>query len=434
MRFAFCLLAVASLYGQPARDPQEVLKQARAKLQELTSHLEKYACIETVDRQYFRRAEPANAPVVASTPAPSCHAAPVTSTGLKLDATDRFRLEVTVSQGREIQAWPGATQFDARGVDQIIRQGPIGTGAFGTYLLGVFENPNVIFAYTGEKMSGATPVLEYSYRVPLEFSRYRVKVGANWQLVAYDGTFWVDPVTLNLRRLTVHSAELPPATTICDASTTLDHQTLHLGDNELLLPVQSKLQIVLESTRETTNTTTFSDCREYQAESALLFDDRPDTEAAAPKRIVRAPLVLPIGVPVTLELMAAIDTDTAAAGDMVSAKVVKAVRKAGATQDLIPAGAIARGRIARLEHHIYPEAYFVIAISFNRVELNGVSSPFAARLEPNNDVAPGLRLDASSRARGLEFWDIGTLVFPSTKSRYVLPAGYTSKWFTLATR
>jgi hypothetical protein len=165
-----------------------------------------------------------------------------------------------------------------------------------------------------------------------------------------------------------------------------------------------------------------------------LFDDRPDTELVAPKRIVRAPLVLPIGLPITLALTAPIDTDTAAAGDIVSAKVVKAVRRLGATQDLIPAGAIARGRIARLERHIFPEPYFVIAISFNRVELNGVSSPFAARLEPNNDIAPGLRLDASSRARGLEFWDIGTFVFPGSKSRYVLPAGYESKWFTLATR
>jgi hypothetical protein len=68
------------------------------------------------------------------------------------------------------------------------------------------------------------------------------------------------------------------------------------------------------------------------------------------------------------------------------------------------------------------------------VELNGVSSPFAARLESNNQPTAGLGFEARPRARGLEFWDIGTFVFPSSRNRYVLPAGYESKWFTLATR
>ena len=406
----------------------------------MTNRLEKYACTETVDRQYFQRVAPASDPAMVRAPEPSCSAGgssktvAASSDGLKQDASDRLRLEVTISQGLEIQAWPGATQFDARGVDEIVHQGPIATGAFGTYLMGVFENPNVIIAYSGEKVAESKTVLEFTYRVPVEVSRYRVKVGTGWQVVAYDGVFWVDPTTFELRRLTVHSSELPPATTICDASTTLDYQTLRVGDSDLLLPRQSRLHIVLNSTRETQNTTTFSGCREYLAESALLFGDRPDTELAAAKLIVRAPLELPIGLPVTLALTAPIDTNTAAAGDLVSAKVVKAVRRPGATQDLIPAGATVKGRIAQLEHHTFPEAYFVIAISYNRVELNGVSSPFAARLESNNQPTAGLGFEARPRARGLEFWDLGTFVFPSSKSRYVLPAGYESKWFTLATR
>ena len=63
-------------------------------------------------------------------------------------------LEVAVSEGHEIYAWPGATRFDTRDVDEIIRQGPIGTGAFGTHLIGVFDNPSVDFHYVGEKPDG----------------------------------------------------------------------------------------------------------------------------------------------------------------------------------------------------------------------------------------------------------------------------------------
>src|ERR1039458_4846425 len=92
MRFAYCLLAATSLYGQTGRDPREVLQQARAKLQMMTSRLEKYACLETVERQYFQRVAPPGVAALTQAPAPSFKAANVAGNGLKLDATDRFRL------------------------------------------------------------------------------------------------------------------------------------------------------------------------------------------------------------------------------------------------------------------------------------------------------------------------------------------------------
>jgi site-specific DNA recombinase len=37
------------------------------------------------------------------------------------------------------------------------------------------------------------------------------------------------------------------------------------------------------------------------------------------------------------------------------------------------------------------------------------------------------------RATGIWFWDVGTFLFPTPKSHYIVPAGFESKWFTLAT-
>jgi hypothetical protein len=411
------------------RDPGEVLDRARANLQAMTQRLSNYACIETVERRYY---EPPPQPQQASCSqiqaARNLRTAPP-----KLAAVDRLRLEVAMSEGHEIHAWPGATRFDTRDVDQIIHQGPTGTGAFGTHLIGVFDNRDVDFHYLGEKPDGNRTVLEYRYRVSAAASRYRVKTGATWQTVPYDGTFWLDAETLDLRHFTIEAGPLPSASSMCGLEAALDYQRVHIGDGDVLLPRQGQLQIVMDNAQETNNVTTFAECREYQTESALHFDAGADVESAIVKPVVRTPVALPIGLPVVLALTAPIDTGTAAAGDPVSAKVMKPVRRSGATEVLIPAGAIVRGRLTRVERHLLPQPYFLIAMSFNRLARGDVSSPFAAKYDSDQELARELGAELRSRARGLEFWDVGTFLFPSSKPTYVLPAGYESKWATLAT-
>ena len=421
LRFAVAFLVLTGLQGQTARDPEKLLESVRSKLQPVTSRLANYACIQTIDRSYFEPEPEAG----------TCK--PVTSGArLNLESTDRLRLEVTVSQGMEIHSWPGATRFDTRSLDHIISGGPIGAGAFATYLTDVFENPGVGFHYEGEKTTGPGASLEFSFHVPLAASHYHVKAGSTWQPTAYDGSFSVDAVSLELQRLTIRTEELPPSTSMCQADTTLEYHRVHIGDGDVLLPRQGQLQTLMRNGRQATNQIAFSDCREYQAESQLRFDNGED-EAATAKLPVRATVALSIGLPITLALAAPIDTDTAAAGDLVSAKVVKPVRRAGSTTTLIPAGATVRGRITRVEHHLLPTPYFLISISFNRLELTGISSPFAARLDRDDELAKQLGANMERRGRGVESWDVGNFVFATSKKRYVLPAGYESQWFTLAT-
>jgi hypothetical protein len=301
----------------------------------MTRRLAKYACIETVERSYY---QPPPQPMRAASCSQIQAARAGRSAPPKLDATDRLRLEVTVSEGHEIHAWPGATRFDTRDVDEIIHQGPIGTGAFDMYLIGVFDNPAVDYQYVAEKPDGSRTMLEYSYRVSAEASRYRVKTGARWQTVPYGGTFWLDAESLDLRRFTVEAGPLPPATSMCQLESALDYQRVRIGDGDVLLPRQGRLTIVMDNAQETNNVTTFGECREYQTESALHFDTDSDVDSAARKPVVRAAVALPIGLPIVLALTAPIDTATAAAGDPVSAKVMKPVRRPGASDILIPAG------------------------------------------------------------------------------------------------
>ncbi|HYW43627.1 MAG TPA: hypothetical protein VE959_12270 [Bryobacteraceae bacterium] len=436
MRFVLFFVAAALAHGQTARDPDAVLDQALARLQEMAHNLEKYVCIETVDRSYYQRVVPREAPARPE-PAPACSqtAAGSASPGdpLRLESTDRVRLEVTVSRGRELHSWPGATRFDSRDVDELIRDGPVSTGAFGGYLASVFGPPGITYHYNGEQSANGKTLFEYGYRVPLEASRLEIKADAAWRPAAYEGDFQLDPQSLELERLTVRTNELPPGAAFCQAATTLDYRRVHIGDSDILLPRQSQLEIVLLNGRETRNVTTFSNCREYQAESEIVFDTSSGAESNATPRAGRGRVALTIGLPVTLALAEPIDTAAASAGDPVAAKVVTPVRRPGSTEELIPAGAVVHGRIRRVEHHLLPAPYFLIALSFNRVEVQGVLSPFAARSEANAELAKELGANLEMRETGIWFWDVGTFLFPTNKSRMVIPAGFESKWFTLAT-
>ena len=105
----------------------------------------------------------------------------------------------------------------------------------------------------------------------------------------------------------------------------------------------SQLEIALNGGRESRNVTTFANCREYQAESEINFDVPSAAEGTATRNTGRGRVVVPLGLPVTLALIDPIDSATAASGDEVAAMVVKAVRRPGASIDLmIPAGALHR--------------------------------------------------------------------------------------------
>jgi hypothetical protein len=436
MRFVLFLVAAGMAHGQAGQNPDTVLEQARAQLQAMALGLEKYVCIETLNRSYYQRVEPLPASGGLDAGPPCGQTAGGSSAQRKpgrLESTDRVRLEVSVSHGHELHSWPGATRFDTRDIDEIIRDGPVSTGAFGGYLAGIFGQPGATFQYHGEQTVNGKTVFEYRYSVSLAASRFLIKAAAGWRPAAYEGEFQIDPQSLELERLSVHATELPSGAAFCEAAATLNYQRMHIGDSDVILPRQSQMEIVLKSGKEVHNVTTFSSCREYQAESEIVFPTTAETESTATRSAGRGRVALPIGLPVTLALAGPIDTDTAASGDPIDAKVVKPVRRQGSAQELIPAGAIVHGRIRRVEHHLLPTPYFLIAVAFNRVDVHGVISPFVVHGEANTELVRELGANLEIRDTGIWFWGVGTFLFPSNKSRTVIPAGFESKWFTLAT-
>jgi len=430
MQLILALLACFAVVWAQS-EPDAVLERVRAKVQGLTRRLDRYVCVETVNRSYFSPLPSRSKP-----PGSSSCPAPVpggVEESRELTSTDRLRVEVTVSQSRELHSWAGATGFDTREIDQLIENGPVSTGSFALYLSNIFDRPGVQFHYEGEEREGGRRELRYRYEASAQTSHFELKSGTARLPVAFEGKFWVDPETLDLVRLTVRASQVPAETGLCGVTSTLDYHLLRIGDGNVMLPRQGQLNIDYRDGRTTRNDTTFSSCREYQAESEVRFDvPAGESSAASGSPAGRRRIVLPLGLPLTLALLNPIDSDSAATGDSVSARVVKPVRRAGTAEDLIPAGAIVYGRIRRMEHHLSPEPYFLIAIAFNRMEINGSLAPFAARHETDPKLVRELGASLTLRATGIWFWDVGTFLFPTSKSRLTIPAGFESTWFTLA--
>jgi hypothetical protein len=182
---------------------------------------------------------------------------------------------------------------------------------------------------------------------------------------------------------------------------------------------------------DTNNRTTFSDCREYKAESTISFGGN---DAANPdSQPVRAATAaeIPSGIHLELELVSAIDIRSAAAGDRISAKISRTSDRKQA-----PVGAIVSGRITLLRHElILPSAQ--IAMAFDRIALNRGETRLAARPDrpapharsvPNGFQPRGVDLDLpapGAASNGASF------TFPA-KTDFVLKPGFKSEWVTIA--
>ncbi len=429
------LFAAAIVHGQTAPDPADVLRRARANINAATARLPKYACVQTINRTYLAPAQPNRGN-------PSCgQMAADNKSGknpLRPDVSDRLRLDVAQGAEREIDSWAGATRFDIAAIDRIVSRGPIGTGSFGGYLVDIFNNDATKYAFIGEKTRDGSHVLVYGYAVMQGASHYRIQYGApegdTWWTTPYGGTFEVDPVSLDIGRITLQTAELPGKTGLCEADSTLDYQRLQIGDGTFLLPRQSQIRLALRDGRATENEIAFTDCREYQAQSVVHFDAPSATPAAATESAERPRAPLPAGLTVELRLATPIDTDTAAAGDPVSAAVVRAVHPPHSAETLIPAGAVAHGRLNLIERHLLPIAHVIVGIAWESLEIDGEPSPFAALLEGKNGGASMVTSLAGTMLKTpVPDGPPNSFVFVGEK-RHVMAAGGTSFWITAASK
>ena len=428
--------AIVCLHAQP--EPGDLLQRVTKKVLETVGRLPKYMCTQTIDRSQY---EPAAGPAGHSCDTPATVDTPMEISlgvekrkALRLTTSDRLRLDVAVSAGREMYSWVGESRFEDRSLFQLVRTGALSTGSFASLLMVVFRDDEASFSYKGEVTEAGRQLADFEFRVPVQSSHYLYSGAGNRVTTGYYGDILVDPKSADLIRLAVHTEGLPPETGSCEASTTLDYSRVRLNGAEFLLPNRGQLHILDANGVELENGTVYSGCHEFLGESTLRFDAAPEDAAAAGKATAAAD-ELPGGLPFTIALSNNLDVTAAAAGDKMSAKLTAAIRDTKG-QILVPKGATVTARIVQIRRFYVPEPALRLVLKPETVDIAGKPQPLAA--------APDSRAPAFSNSKAtlqrryntvtLDNQDPQAAVFFFWNARgsFVQSGGFESKWLTVA--
>lgn len=427
---AVLLLAAAGQLAPAAEpDPKEVLKKMMARVADNDNSIQNYTCIETVQRVYFQPA--------ASTLDRSCSTLlaqrqhPTPDMVLKLQAIDRLRLDVAHTEKGEIFSWAGANRFSDSFVDELVREGPMGTGAFSAFLSVIFVTDAKTVLYVGTVVFHGRRLMQYTFEVPQDKSHYMVRqMDGGRAPAAYSGSVLVDPDTGEPVHLSVRTDELPEATGSCQTVAELDYKRTRIGERQLLLPETAHQRFISRNGHETENSTTFASCREYSSESTVNFYQDPEpASGGAGKTPAAAPPTIPAGLRLVFELASQVDTNTAAVGDRFTGKLAEPLRDG--RHVLAPKGALVEGRITTMSIQYLPSQSGLIGLSPRTVEVKGTKVRLAALPDPRT-VAPTM---GKNPKKGLKIFlpprgDYSG-IFHFAGAAYIFPRGTVTEWVTV---
>ncbi|HWC99673.1 MAG TPA: hypothetical protein VG456_23090 [Candidatus Sulfopaludibacter sp.] len=400
-------------------DPALVLQRATIKVRVRAASLPNYTCVETVTRDFYTPRTSATHRSC-STVIGQLSQDPGQDDNLRFTVTDRLRLDVTLTDKGEIYSWAGAASFEDADIGQLVRRGPIGTGSFGAMLAVLFgQDPST---FTFERTVDG--LLEYSFHVPQEQSRYKVKTAESWVYTAYSGAFRLDPETAEVARLTIRTAELPASTGSCQTTTSMEFLPVKIGDREFPLPQHGQQRFVDINGDEVDNTTSLASCREYRGESTVSFFADPAAAGPTPGVPAAPPVSLPPGLKFTFELTTPISAATAAGGDPFSGRLVSPLRDSRGKL-IAPAHALVEGRLLRFQNEHAAPKESTLVLRLRTIEIAGVKVPLLVDRDwSHTRLAKGAKIQVPYR------WETNAALFSLPGEHAVWKAGWRSDWIT----
>ncbi len=156
--------------------------------------------------------------------------------------------------------------------------GALSMGDFGTTMREIFEPfSHTQFQWERWATLHARRSHVFSYRVPLEYSKYSIaykgeaKGDESTVLVGYHGEIFVDRELSTITRITVHADSIPLAFPVQQADETLDYDFTKIGDSEFFLPLVADLRMHTGRVWEK-NVKQFRLYRKFSADAVIKFD------------------------------------------------------------------------------------------------------------------------------------------------------------------
>lgn len=429
-------LTCEALTAADQLEPSQVLQRAIGRIAENTRALKRLTCEEHTTRKfYLSSAKQTNT----AADAPSWE-------GRNLFWSDRVRVELSLFDGKNVFSWVGGGRFDSD-LDSLITDGATLSGVLGPFDVSVLLNdadPSR-FRYDGTAPAFGSTLAKYSYEVSAEKSHLLFPDRSGKRTaVAYEGFFLIDPERADLRRLSIELHQFPRNAQISLGTVTTDYGAQSISGAGAFVPKNSTMRLLFKEGQLADNEMQYTNCHVFQAQSAVRFGDAPPPNAAALAKSIAEQLpALPKNRIVKLALNTAIDSSTAATGDAVEAHVVRALKsKDGRT--VIPAGAVAHGRILRLIQYASPYNSIELVLRFDSIDIQGQIVPL--RLSPPDTETPAPNRDSPfmvgtqrmpvfvvqdqsrlNQAEDDRKSGTRTLEFNRTDHLH-LPAGYVTEW------
>ncbi len=419
------------LHAQPDQD--ELLRRAIAQVRDTVDRLPRYVCTQTIDRvELYTSADR------------TCDWWPPPDS-FRASYSERVRVDVLSTAGGELYSWAGEDQFHNQDLFQLVHTRRLSTGGFSGLLRSIFGNDNA-FSSDGEVTERGRKLRQYSFRVPREKSEYWFGTGAERRIVDCEGSFLLDPETANLVRLEVKPSEPPQVTGVCQATTTLNYGRTRVNDSDFLLPTSSLFEFVTTRGEEDRNSSAYSNCHEFLAESTLRFEPPKPGQQPSTKAPDQGTLASPEGLPFRVVFTQDIAFRTAAAGDTFAAKLATSIRDASG-RVLVPAGTPVFARIldadlwrGRGRDGIVLGAHLIFRLE--SMTMAGTKRPFVATAAQRVESSDPINVDSPTN-RNVPGWIrqpdlVGLVLAPNTailefygvRPNFVLKAGKQSKWRT----
>ena len=437
------LFSIAVVVPAQDDDPKDLLRRVSLNVQETVGRLPKYVCTQTINRIEYQ-------PPPAST-VPSCDRLAAERKAGKAErrvaSSDRLRIDVAAGLTREafgvtdeMYSWVGANHFDDRGLSELVRRGAYSTGSFLSFLVTIFGGNIANFSYDGDKVENGRALVEFGFQFPLEKSNMMYFYGLGGEpnrnaAAAYEGSFSIDPKTLDLVRLAVRISP-PRETGACEANQVLDYSRVNLNGNDFLLPREARLDILNLDGKEMANRISYSSCHEFRGQSTVSFEAPPDTTQTPAEERPEPLANLPPGIPFKLSFNEAIDSGKAAAGDVITARLTTPIgQRTGPV--LVPQGALVTARIVKAQHVYGKERLFILAIKLESVNVEGTVRTLRGTTDSGvrrfaqapGSLTPRINLGPIDLSQDR---DAGVLEFRGKKTDFVIAKGFESSWITLA--
>lgn len=408
-----CMAAAQEPYDsmQPLTPETILLARIRSVVSENLAHLPNFTCLETIERSQ----RPPGA--------------------RRYRFLDNIRLEVALVEGKELYAWPGSPKFEERELRDMVGGGAIGTGDFALHAESIYLGDTARFTYQGAEELRGRKVHVFHYKVPLEASRYFMRIEKTEGPVGYQGRVYNDAETLEISRIEIHIDEVPPSLPLQEGHKVIDYAPMDIGGVRHVLPVSMEMTLVDLNGGENRNRAVFSGCRQYLGESRLIFED-PLPAAQAPQQPVE--WTLPEGLDVRMKLTGTLDLSKSAMGDPVVFEVSRDSVRGG--QVWLPRGAKVRLRLDHIACRDFPVSHCFFALVPGRFEFQNKSGEFRAELvQPDlwrtmemllRNVRPQLRTIPVEMGQAPE----GAVILLVSGRRGKLPSGFQTVWRTLKAR